>query len=167
MLDIEKTIEALIYISHKTNNLIYIMKVLYFADKHHLGKYGRYITGDNYIAMPNGPVPSGAYDLIKYVRGDGFYLIAAPVEDALRVENKTQVVPLRKPDDDFFSESDLECLHQAMEEVLPLSLDELMDKCQKEEPYIKAKQDRSHYITFNSVLDSLDNSDIILEYLNS
>jgi len=166
MLDIEKTIEALIYISHKTNNLIYIMKVLYFADKYHLGRYWRFVTGDNYIAMPNGPVPSGAYDLTKYARGDGVFLVNAPVKEAIRIENVSRVMPLRMPDEDFFSESDLECLDKAMEDILPLTFNELMDLCQKEEPYINAKQNYRQDITFDSILDSLDNTEIILEYLN-
>jgi uncharacterized phage-associated protein len=43
----------------------YIAKVFFFADKAHLLDWGRPISGDRYIAMENGPVPSAIYDLIK------------------------------------------------------------------------------------------------------
>src|SRR5258705_13384540 len=40
-------------------------KLLYFADKRHLLRYGRPILGDNYFGMDHGPVPERAYDQIK------------------------------------------------------------------------------------------------------
>ena len=43
----------------------YVSKVFFFADKKHLLDWGRPISGDRYIAMENGPVPSNIYDLIK------------------------------------------------------------------------------------------------------
>ncbi|WP_409530306.1 Panacea domain-containing protein [Shinella sp.] len=41
------------------------LKTLYYADRAHLQRYGRPITGDRYIAMENGPVPSYAYNAVK------------------------------------------------------------------------------------------------------
>ncbi|MBP0020504.1 MAG: SocA family protein [Cyanobacteria bacterium SBLK] len=66
----EKGIEAILYIiKHGTEpTFLHISKVMYFADRKHLEKYGRFICGDRYIAMKNGPVPSGVYDLLKNVR---------------------------------------------------------------------------------------------------
>ena len=56
---------------------VYLFKILYFSDRNHLSKYGRSITGDTYIAMTDGPVPSKIYDIFKSVRGDGFFSINA------------------------------------------------------------------------------------------
>ena len=65
--DQEKAIETIIYLSGYVDNPSHlgICKLLYFADKTSLEKYGRFIFGDDYLAMKAGPVPSGAYDLIK------------------------------------------------------------------------------------------------------
>lgn len=60
--DKEKTIEALLYIVTRYGEVgrFHALKTLYYADRAHLQRYGRPITGDRYIAMENGPVPSYA-----------------------------------------------------------------------------------------------------------
>lgn len=42
-----------------------ICKLLFLADRHHLLKYGRPIIGDRYCALPYGPIPSEALDLLN------------------------------------------------------------------------------------------------------
>ncbi|CAD5970647.1 hypothetical protein PCC9214_03789 [Planktothrix tepida] len=73
--NIEKGIESILYILELLENKVQptihrVSKFLYFADKEHLEKYGRFIFGDSYYAMKHGPVPSQIYDLLKLVRGD-------------------------------------------------------------------------------------------------
>nr|WP_254873277.1 Panacea domain-containing protein [Marinitoga sp. 1138] len=41
------------------------IKLLYFAERYHIRKYGRPIFWDKYVAMRFGPVQSNVYDLIK------------------------------------------------------------------------------------------------------
>lgn len=48
----------------------YIGKVFFFADREHLLDWGRPISGDRYVAMEHGPVPSAIYDLIKDTSGE-------------------------------------------------------------------------------------------------
>lgn len=43
----------------------YIGKVFFFADKEHLLDWGRPISGDQYVAMDHGPVPTVIYDMLK------------------------------------------------------------------------------------------------------
>ena len=73
-----KILAPCLYILNKTGKISkhHLSKVLYFADKSHIAKYGRTLTGQRYIAMKNGPVPSQLYDFIKFVEGvsDGFFL---------------------------------------------------------------------------------------------
>jgi uncharacterized phage-associated protein len=80
--DIEKGIESVLYIIENgaQPTFHHISKVMYFADKEHLEKYGRFICGDSYVAMKHGPVPSGIYDLLKSVRGDLFSLFSPQQE---------------------------------------------------------------------------------------
>jgi uncharacterized phage-associated protein len=42
-----------------------ICKLIFLADKYHLVRYGRPIIGDRYCALPYGPVPSMALDLMN------------------------------------------------------------------------------------------------------
>jgi uncharacterized phage-associated protein len=126
--DVAKAIEAIVYISRSTTDLFHIMKILYYADLYHLQAYGRLITGDYYIAMNNGPVPSGSYDLIKVVRGDGFAIKDASPEKAFAVEGRMKVTPLRAPDMSIFSESDVECLDKSIAAHAHMSFAELRRK---------------------------------------
>lgn len=63
-IDKSKSINSLIYIikelhnSKKKTDLHKVMKLLYFADREHLVKYGFPISGDTYLKQTFGPVPS-------------------------------------------------------------------------------------------------------------
>jgi len=66
--DYKKATQALNYFAEKSGGKINIMKALkliYFADRYHLRKYGRLITNDTYYAMDNGPVASGVKDIAE------------------------------------------------------------------------------------------------------
>src|SRR5687768_15230857 len=62
-----KVLEALVFIGQRWPGItpFYLAKVMFFADRDHLRAYGRPVTGESYIAMANGPVPSRTYDIIK------------------------------------------------------------------------------------------------------
>jgi uncharacterized phage-associated protein len=67
-LDADKVVASAIYIAQRGVPDLTVgkmMKMLFLADKYHLVRYGRPITGDRYEAMNDGPVPSFAYDLFK------------------------------------------------------------------------------------------------------
>ncbi|MFO7668897.1 MAG: Panacea domain-containing protein, partial [Bacteroidales bacterium] len=65
--DRNKAKEAVLYIVSKLrySDLHSVFKALYFAEKKHIAEYGRSITGDRFIAMNYGPVPSRIYDHCK------------------------------------------------------------------------------------------------------
>ena len=68
-------IQAIDYIIRNSSNThslnkISILKLLFFADRYHLRKYGRTISNDSYCAMQNGPVASKTYDLLKSISNE-------------------------------------------------------------------------------------------------
>lgn len=68
--DLHKTLQASgVLLSLDANRMAYVrlMKLLYIADREWLAEAGRTITGDEAVAMKNGPVLSHVYDLIKGV----------------------------------------------------------------------------------------------------
>ena len=108
-------IQAILYIMQKmggTCDIHRCHKILYFADNEHLSKYGRSITGDAYVRMDFGPVPTCIYDLFKAVRGDSFF--SSQVDDVRRdcfhFVNHKDIVAVAKPDMNYLSESDVEIL---------------------------------------------------------
>ena len=126
-------LQAIMYILCKLGgktDMHKLSKILYFADQQHLSLYGRSITGDCYIAMQYGPVPSKVDDMLKAVRGDSFFS-GTPLADKLatyfRFLNNYIIESLQDPDLDYLSESDIECLDASIEKCKDLSFGQLTD----------------------------------------
>lgn len=62
--DKSKALEVLLYVTHQTQDMYHTAKIIYFANRYHLEKYGRFIIDDRVIAMKHGPVLSNLYDMI-------------------------------------------------------------------------------------------------------
>ncbi|GGD78818.1 Panacea domain-containing protein [Rhizobium anhuiense] len=69
--NLDKTVQAIDFVAqHKPGiTQYYIGKILFFADREHVLDYGRPITGDKYVAMEHGPVPSATRDLLRVDSG--------------------------------------------------------------------------------------------------
>ncbi|WP_426320475.1 Panacea domain-containing protein [Pseudoduganella sp. R-43] len=114
-----KVLEAIVYIASKTPapGFHKISKIFYFADKLHLERYGSMFSGDTYIAMDNGPVPSHIYDFMKYAGGKNVALpfasekVKAALKESLGVSGY-HVSAKRAPDCDYLSDSEIACLDE-------------------------------------------------------
>ena len=124
----EESINAILYIAQNVErkDIHKICKILYFADREHLSKYGRSITGDVYIAMQFGPVPSNIEDIFKAVRGDSYFSdVAEEFKKFFTFQNKYILKPVAEADMDYLSESEIECLDNAISKCKDKSFDEL------------------------------------------
>ncbi len=113
----------------KLCNFHKLFKILYFSEKQHLSRYGRSITGDKYIAMKDGPVPSSIYDILKILRGTPS-VIKTSIDwshDFEVRENHYLKMINSEFDMDIFSESEIECLSQSIAENKNLSFTILRD----------------------------------------
>jgi hypothetical protein len=66
--EFEKALEALVYLASRDIpdfDKYKAGKLLFLADKYHLVKYSRPITGDTYFAMPHGPAPTTILNLLN------------------------------------------------------------------------------------------------------
>jgi uncharacterized phage-associated protein len=126
--DPQRAVEAILYVASRVGDptLLRVSKLLYFADKHHLSTRHRLVTGDGYVAMRNGPVPSEIYDLMKAVRGDGYHRGAKVAAEAFKVVNERDLQPLRKPDLRYLSRSALESLDYAISKYGRMSTGQLI-----------------------------------------
>ena len=110
-------------------DFIKVFKVLYFADQSHLVKYGRSITGDTYVAMNRGPVPSRLYDIIKAVRGDSFFNEeGANYKKMFVVEDKYVLCPQAVPDMKQLSATDVRELNKSLDQYAMVDSLELSEK---------------------------------------
>lgn len=106
--DLNRALHALLYVANRVErkDMHKLFKILYFADMEHLYKYGRAITGDRYIAMKYGPVPSSIYDMVKIVKGSSIYRMDE-LKAFFRMDGYN-LMPLRDADQDYLSQTDIE-----------------------------------------------------------
>lgn len=70
-ISIRKLLQTLHYIQKRSDNncdrysYMYLLKMLYFSDRHHMRHYGFTISSDEYRAMKLGPVAIGTFDVLK------------------------------------------------------------------------------------------------------
>ena len=125
-----KTLNALLFVANRVQRKDFhkIFKIIYFADRQHLVDWGRPITGDTYIAMEAGPVPSRLYDMMKIVRGDSYMPDTEGLSQYFRVENWMYVNPLQNADLNELSSNEQEALQDAINKYAGLSYDEIKEK---------------------------------------
>jgi uncharacterized phage-associated protein len=119
--DIEKAVAATVYIANRHPSELTqakLFKMLYFADRDHLVRYCRPITGDKYSAMKDGPVPSNLYNAFKGIEtraSDHARLLAS----FLRLDHNHQfpwIEATAPPDEAQLSKSDIACLERVVKE---------------------------------------------------
>lgn len=121
---------ALLYVANRVQRKDFhkIFKIIYFADRQHLADWGRPITGDTYIAMEAGPVPSRLYDMLKIVRGDSYMPDSEGLGRYFQIDNWMYVNPLVDSDLNKLSDNEQEALLEAINKYAMLSYDEIKEK---------------------------------------
>lgn len=123
----QKLKEVVLYILNKTKGLddYIVFKVLYFAEREHLCKYGSRIVADEFCALPYGPVPTHLYNAIKDKTISALFtdIIAFTGDDASNV-----LLAQRACDLDYLSNSNVACIDNAIQDNIGLSFSELKEK---------------------------------------
>ena len=168
--DPERALELVLYVANQLRypTLHSVSKVLYFADKEHLSRYGSLLSGDNYVAMRHGPVPSAIYNLLKAAAGRQEPLIPAQfdelVSQSLKVEDQSRVLPLREANLDLLSASQCECLDESIKANGKLSLKRLADKSHDA---AWKSVDENDLIEVKAIAKTLPNAKQVLAYLEN
>jgi uncharacterized phage-associated protein len=126
----KKAIQALNYFAVAAGgclNKMKALKLIYFADRCHLRRYGRPITNDTYFAMKFGPVASACLNLLN--ENEEF---TAPEENEYRARflcrgAEHDYSSTAGVDSRVLSESDVEALRFAWENYSPLDQFQLAD----------------------------------------
>jgi uncharacterized phage-associated protein len=160
-----KAINAILYITNRLTRRDFhkIFKILYFSDRNHLVEYGRPITGDSYIAMEDGPVPSNIYDIFKSVRGDGFFKDTdGKFSQYFSVIEWDLINPKRQANLDELSVTDLQHIDASLELYGNMSWDEIREKSHD---YAWANTTRNREIEFENIIRELGGDDEYINYL--
>ena len=146
--DPEKFVACLAFFADKTKGLdkLKAAKLMYYADKYHLLRYGRPIVGDVYLHWQYGPVPFKGLGMIheavtQQIRGQPH-----PHQDLLKKYvrvNFDKPYPLLElkhtPDLAVLSESECEALQQTVERYGRYSGLQLMDLTHHEATWNKTE----------------------------
>lgn len=108
----KKAVQALNLLANRnggTLNKMKAIKLIWLADRLHLRKFGRSITGDEYYALPNGPVPSGTRDVLE--SSDFLDDTASDyASEYISAVDKYNFKTLSKPNLNVFSDTDVQSL---------------------------------------------------------
>ena len=112
----EKSLAVTSYLAERTGETMYtILKMVYVADRFHLERYARPITGDRFIAMKEGACPSNIYNSMKHLRGEPERNFLPNSAEYLEVDATTFDVSVKDmPSLDVLSATDIECLDEVI-----------------------------------------------------
>lgn len=101
--------------SGKAIGKIDVLKAVFFADRYHMLKYCRTVTGDTYYAMKHGPVASEIKNICNL---DSDWLSEEEISYAKQFliieKNSVHSVVEKDYDAKFFSETDIEALEKSL-----------------------------------------------------
>lgn len=165
---IDKALEAILFIVEKTNSPTFhqVSKIMYFADRAHLENYGRFISGDSYVAMKHGPVPSQTYNLLKSGKGLNTPIpndVASMIHRALEIFGDYHVKGRREANLDKLSDSDIECLRQAVEQYGHLDFNTLTELSHDDTWNSSGEND---FIELEDFIKTFDDSQSVLDHLS-
>ena len=106
-------------------NVYNVLKCLYYADRKHLQDFGRQIYGETFYALEHGPVPSAAYEIIKYANGRAKWDLQFPEAFELLDVNDIHVSARGPVDTELLSRSDMACLLDAARKYGKMSFGKL------------------------------------------
>lgn len=165
----KQALELVLYVAKRLPRPSFhsISKVLYFADREHLSRYGSLMTGDTYYAMRHGPVPSAIYNLLKAAAGRRESAIPPAwfelVDGAVAIEGGHRVRALRDPDLEMISAAQRSCLDSSIKANGRLSFDRLV---RKSHDAAWKSADQNEIIELETIAKTLPNAREILAHLS-
>ena len=171
---IEKVANAIIFFVEK--NIEHfgktkLMKLMYFADKEHLEKFGRVMFYDNYRKLPRGPVATFTYNIISSTDandGDDFKSYIDNFSDFVEIQKKdinqknsaTRFNPKNSFDNTFFSKSEIEILENIAKKYKTYTKEQISEESHSLKEYINTDMN-----DFINISDMTENKEL-KAYLN-
>lgn len=150
LFNVKKFVNAMAFLAQKVSKLdkLKAAKLLYFADKHHLIRYGRPIIGDRYHSLDYGPVPSLCLDIMNEVLQPLSEIKKAPYKNMF--ERKIRVFRpknypyscfknIQAPDMEVFSQSEIKSLEDTISKYGKKTGGELIILSHKEASWLKTR----------------------------
>ena len=134
---------AILFFAKKIQNgtlgKLKLMKLLYFLDFDFFEKYGRSITGDEYLRFENGPVPRMAEKMLKQMNGKEIKITKRKIADGLN--DQMHIEAVKDFDMQVFTREELLFLEDIADKWEKFSGSEMKNASHGEAPWIATKPD--------------------------
>jgi uncharacterized phage-associated protein len=152
---IKKIFEAGAYLQssisdNDTYNYLRLIKLLFFADRYHIRKYGTLLTFDNYVALKLGPVASTTLNIIKrefehlgLKKAEREFIVSNSILDKSSFK-----IQFLAPESPLLSKSEVEALDFAVENFSRFNKYELIDITHDYPEWKRYKDLFAHQLTF-------------------
>lgn len=144
----KKATQAINYLARKKEgkiNKMKAIKLVYFADRFHLRKYGRPIVGDVYWAMKLGPVGSDTLNIANISDNDlnkeSLHYVKEYLTRPSGDIKREEILSKKEVDIDVFSQSDIEALESVYKEFGDKDQFELADMTHDYPEWAKFKKE--------------------------
>lgn len=117
----------------------FVCKVFFFADREFLLDWGRPISGDRFVAMEHGPVPSYIYDLLKgETEPDEIIDTLNSRVEIVRQDQKLKVYTKGKNHFEHLHPMEIEYLENALKKYGSMSFGDVRDESHRDPAYREA-----------------------------
>lgn len=128
------------YTDTKFLGKVKLMKLFYFLDFIHVKKYGAPVTGDNYVNLEHGPIPSSLLNLVNNSIDD---IDSSVLSDTISFErpngiNMCRMIPSRQfkeEDKKYFTDTELLVLEEVVQRFGNKNTKYIEDASHKESPW--------------------------------
>ena len=132
---------AVLFFAQKIRNgtlgKLKLMKLLYFLDFDFFEKYGRSITGDEYLRFENGPVPRMGEKILKSLNGKQIKIVNRPMVKGYN--DQQHIEPLGEFDPNVFTREELLMLEEIAGKWEKFTGSEMKNASHGEAPWIATK----------------------------
>ncbi|MCK4730139.1 MAG: SocA family protein [Candidatus Aenigmarchaeota archaeon] len=134
--------EIILYLANKVNNRtlgkVKLMKLLYYLDFDFFEKYGKSVTGDQYLRWPLGPVPRIAEEVLEEMKKEVMVKI---VKEKMPVgyNDKNLIVPLKEKTIKNISKEEIQMLDEIADKWEKHTGSEMTSASHGEAPWIATK----------------------------
>ena len=137
----EKYKNIILFFANKIKNgtlgKLKIMKLLYFLDFDFFEKYGKPVTGDEYLRFDNGPVPRMAEKILKAMNGLEVRISNRKIANDLH--DQQHIEPLKFYEMNIFSREELMMMEEVDDKWEKFSGSEMKNASHGEAPWIATK----------------------------
>ncbi|MBI2552566.1 SocA family protein [Candidatus Uhrbacteria bacterium] len=132
---------AVLFFANKIRNgtlgKLKLMKLLYYLDFDFFEKYGRSVTGDEYLRFENGPVPRMAEKTLKRMRGKEIKIVNRKMQKGYN--DQQHIEPLITFDPSSFSREEILMMEEIADKWERFTGTEMKSASHGEAPWIATK----------------------------